>query len=467
MSRQQKRANERKNNKTAFQKLCLAAGEGVGKAVAFSFRAGKPRRRGGAEKRGTDYPAAGGGAGQEQPLRRARILAIEVPGTAQRHAAIDHDHAAEARRRTGRHYLARCAAQRAWYHRHRGRRRRQHRAMYFTLRGFNARNDMFIDGVRDSGSYFRDSFNFDSVEVLKGPSSTYFGRGSTGGIINQVSKVPRLDPSYNGIFSAGGNVFLRGTIDVNQPIPQVLPNAAFRINLMAHRDDVVERDKIENKRLGFAPSIAFGLGTPTQFTLSYLLQTEDNIPDYGFPYVNGRPLRTDRRSFFGLTNEDKEETTVNIGTFRLDHRFNDIFNFRNTLRYSHVDRDSAVTNATAVLPNTLNRSRPQRDTQESILGNQSDLTAKFDTFGFNHTATTGLEVSRETFDVLRWASTGPNTTIINPNNNQLPSLKTLAADSDTTRIRFRHLCRGPDQVKPVFRSRRRRPLGLLRHRRQG
>ena len=120
----------------------------------------------------------------------------------------------------------------------------------FTLRGFNARNDMYIDGVRDSGSYFRDSFNFDSVEVLKGPSSTYFGRGSTGGIINQVSKTPRLDPSYDGIFTGGGNMYLRGTIDVNQPIPQLLPNAAFRINLMAHRDDVVERDKIEVKRLG-------------------------------------------------------------------------------------------------------------------------------------------------------------------------------------------------------------------------
>ena len=223
-----------------------------------------------------------------------------------------------------------------------------------------------------------------------------------------------------------------------------------------------ERDKIEIKRLGFAPSIAFGLGTPTQFTLSYLLQTEDNIPDYGFPYVNGRPLRTDRTSFFGLTNEDKEETTVNIGTFRLDHRFNDMFSFRNTLRYSHVDRDSAVTNATAILPNTLNRSRPQRNTQESILGNQSDLTAKFDTFGFNHTATTGLEVARETFDVLRWASTGPNTTIINPNNNQSAEPENSGCRFRHERIRFRHLCRGPDQVRPVFRSRRRRPLGLLR-----
>ena len=79
--------------------------------------------------------------------------------------------------------------------------------------------------------------------------------------------------------------------------------------------------------------------------------------------------------------------------------------FRNTLRYSHVDRESAVTNATAILPNTLNRSRPQRNTQESILGNQSDLTAKFDTFGFKHTATTGLEVIAR--DLRSYHTLGP------------------------------------------------------------
>ena len=77
----------------------------------------------------------------------------------------------------------------------------------FSIRGFNARNDTFIDGVRDSGSCFRDSFNFESVEVLKGPSSTFFGRGSTGGIINQVSKAPRLDANYGGILSGGMGQF--------------------------------------------------------------------------------------------------------------------------------------------------------------------------------------------------------------------------------------------------------------------
>ena len=82
--------------------------------------------------------------------------------------------------------------------------------------------------------------------MLKGPLSTFFGRGSTGGIINQVSKAPRLDANYSGILSGGMGQFWRGTMDVNQPLTQVLPNAALRLNLMAHRDNVVERDVIES-----------------------------------------------------------------------------------------------------------------------------------------------------------------------------------------------------------------------------
>jgi catecholate siderophore receptor len=436
MSRQQKRADERKRDRTALEKICLAAGEGVSRAVAFSFAlasnafAGEPPK----QEDTFNLPTV---VVQEQnspyvvPQSSLSKFPEPLKDTPQSITIVSEKLIQEQGGTTLRDALRNVPGITVTAGEGGGA-----QGDVFMLRGFNARNDMFIDGVRDSGSYFRDSFNFESVEVIKGPSATFFGRGSTGGIINQVSKVPRLDPSYEGIFSGGSSLLLRGTLDVNQPIPQVLPNAAIRVNLMAHRADVVDRDKIENKRLGFAPSIAFGLGTPTQITLSYLLQHENNIPDYGFPYINGAPLRINRKNFYGLSKEDQEKTWVNVGTLRLDHRFNDIFNLRNTFRYSHVDRDSAVTNPTAVLPNTLNRSRPQRDTQESILSNQTDVTAKFETYGFKHTVTTGLEISRETFDLVRWASTGPNTTIINPNNSQLPAAKTLAADSDTRAIGF-------------------------------
>jgi catecholate siderophore receptor len=308
---------------------------------------------------------------------------------------------------------------------------------------------MFIDGVRDAGSYFRDSFNIDSVEVLKGPSSTYFGRGSTGGIINQVSKTPRLDPSYEGTFTGGSDFYLRGTVDVNQPLPMISPTASLRLNLMAHRNDVSERDFAKNKRLGFAPSISFGLGSPTQFTLSYLTQYEDNVPDYGLSFFHGKIIHVDRNTWYGLAKRDHERTWANVGTAKLDHRFSDQLSLRNTSRFSHVDRNSqpthpvtictVVTDCTlpgSVLSTNINRTRNLRDSQESILSNQTDLTAKFDTWILKHTLTTGLEFSRETFDIKRWASSGPITSLFNPDHNQLPTPKTVLANSATTAFGF-------------------------------
>ena len=87
-----------------------------------------------------------------------------------------------------------------------------------TLRGFSARNDIFLDGIRDFGMYTRDTFNLEAVEVLKGPSSVLFGRGSTGGVINQVSKAPRLTPYYTFTGTDGTGPFFRAAIDINQPI---------------------------------------------------------------------------------------------------------------------------------------------------------------------------------------------------------------------------------------------------------
>ena len=245
MSRQQKRANERRLRKTAFQKISLAAGEGVGRAVAFSFALASNAFAAEPKKEEPIRAAAGGRARSKQPVRRARILAIEIPRC---HSKRYRNRSPSCRKNSSKNRPAplcamRCAmcpaslsppAKAA-----------EHQGDVFLLRGFNARNDTFLDGVRDSGSYFRDSFNLDSVEVLKGPSSTFFGRGSTGGVINQVSKRPRLDPSYEGIFSAGAGPLFRGTVDINQPLPQTLPNAALRLNLMAHSDDIVGRDKVD------------------------------------------------------------------------------------------------------------------------------------------------------------------------------------------------------------------------------
>jgi catecholate siderophore receptor len=291
-----------------------------------------------------------------------------------------------------------------------------------SIRGFNARNDIFLDGMRDQGSYFRDTFNLEAVEVLKGPSALYFGRGTTGGIINQVSKLPRLEGFYSGALSFGNGFLARGTGDINQRIGET---TALRVNFMGFLDQIPDRDDVEQKRFGFAPSVTFGLGTSTQLSFSYFLQHEDNLPDYGLPFLFGKPPDVNRSNFYGLATRDVEYTWVNIATLRLDHRFNEHLSLRNMLRYSNVDREAFVSpprisgNPT---PNTplsqiiVAPNHPGRDTGESIIDNQLDLLARFQTFGFNHTLLTGFEIGAESFDAVRYAFTNiPTTPLVNPN----------------------------------------------------
>jgi catecholate siderophore receptor len=138
-----------------------------------------------------------------------------------------------------------------------------------TIRGYSARNDLYLDGVRDWGSDSRDVFNLEAVEVLKGPSSTMFGRGSTGGLVNEVSKTPLRIPLYEVQATAGAPALWRATADINQPFDG---GAALRLNLMVQDNDVAGRDEVHTMRWGIAPSFAIGLGGPTRLTFSYFHQ---------------------------------------------------------------------------------------------------------------------------------------------------------------------------------------------------
>src|SRR5688572_27626078 len=132
-----------------------------------------------------------------------------------------------------------------------------------TLRGFSARNDIFIDGVRDIGPQTRDPFNLEQVEVVKGPASVFSGRGSTGGTINLVSKAPGRDRFFGGTLNLGTDDTKRVTADINAPLADRI---GFRLNFLAHDSGVAGRDVVENQRWGVAPSLAFGLGTTTRLT---------------------------------------------------------------------------------------------------------------------------------------------------------------------------------------------------------
>jgi catecholate siderophore receptor len=437
MSRQERRASERRRNKI-LHTITLAAGEGVGRAVAFTFAlatnafAAEPKKE---EEfalppvvvtdKTSPYVVPNLGLQRlPEPVQNIPQSITIVP------RQVIEEQAATTLRDALRNVtgIGIAAGEGGGA-----------QGDNFTLRGFSARNDMYLDGVRDSGTYFRDSFNLEAVEVLKGPASIYFGRGSTGGIINQVSKAPRLEGFYDGAFSAGSGPFFRGTADINQPLS---PTMSLRVNAMAQHADIVDRDHVEVTRQGFAPTLTLGLGTPTQMTFGYFFQHEDNVSDQGFPFFHGKPVRVDRSTWYGLTDDDYEKTYTDIGTISLNHRFNDALNLRSAFRFSNVRRhtDPSIPQTLCAAPTNcgpgaiitgVNRSRPQRNTKESIWDSQTDLTARFDTWGFGHTLSSGLEFSWERLDTVRYASSGPATTLNNPNNGQPSNPKTLTADTLT------------------------------------
>jgi catecholate siderophore receptor len=289
-----------------------------------------------------------------------------------------------------------------------------------TLRGFSARNDIFVDGIRDFGQYTRDTFNLESVEVLKGPSAVMFGRGSTGGAINQVSKSPSLQPGRTFSLTSGYGPTVRGTVDVNQPLGDT---SALRLNLLGYYNDVVDRDEIWLSRFGIAPAYTVGLGTPTQFSAYFYYTHDEGTPDYGFPYVSGTVADVPRGNNYGLANQDFERDDVYILTLRLDHAFSDAIKMRNALRVAYYHREAAVSPpANPVVPAgtplsliTVSRGHTERDEHDSNFTEQTDFTFRFDTWGLKHTLIAGLEFSYEISDVTRWGFTNiPTTNLIFP-----------------------------------------------------
>ncbi|MDD3444048.1 MAG: TonB-dependent siderophore receptor [Zavarzinia sp.] len=224
----------------------------------------------------------------------------------------------------------------------------------FRIRGFNAKNDIYSDGLKDFGVYVRDTFNTESVEVLIGSSGSTTGRGAESGAINMTTKTPVKDDfiTLNGSFGTAPS--LRGTIDMNR---QVDDNTAIRLNLLYTEWDVAGRDVPTQSRFGFAPSIAFGLGTDTTLTIAYLHQQDHRVPDYGIPTMTtgvdfsttpgapsgmSGPAPVDRANWYG-SDIDHDDTTADIVTIRLSHQANDWLVLYNDTRYGHYTRDFLTT----------------------------------------------------------------------------------------------------------------------------
>ncbi|HEV2272105.1 MAG TPA: TonB-dependent siderophore receptor [Steroidobacteraceae bacterium] len=312
------------------------------------------------------------------------------------------------------------------------------------LRGFSAFNDFFLDGIRDSAVYTRDDFDLQSVEVLKGPGAVLFGRGSTGGAINQVSKAPLLIPFENVTAELGSNDLYRAAADLDTPIGST---AAVRLNLMGQSSAVAERDDVRSRRWGVAPAVAFGIGERDSLVLAYLHQQEDNIPDTGIPFVDGRPASVPRSAFFGLAS-DTATTDVDIFTARYRHDFSDSVSLDDTLRYGRYQFDyqfespnfgddppTATTPLTAVL---VGRDAPDSAGVATNLDDQLDLTAHFQTGFIAHTLVAGVEIARQTAEIDRYrnpfdsdANWVRETALLDPDPNEIRPAEPVTSKQDT------------------------------------
>ncbi len=315
-----------------------------------------------------------------------------------------------------------------------------------SIRGFNARTDFFIDGVRDVGGYSRDPFNVEQVEVIKGPSSSIAGRGSTGGVINLATKTPHLTASRDVSLGLGSSDYKRGTIDVNQPIDGI-DGAAFRLNAMWNDSDTPGRDAVTNQRWGVAPSLSFGVGTPTRVTADYTHLNQENVPDYGIPWVPNtnvplqeyadQPPPVDFSNFYGLTSRDYEDTRTDVATGRVEHDFGSAYSLKSIVRFGRTNRDSLIT-APRFESNTSTDIRrtdwKSRDQSDAIVASQTDLTSRFSTGRVTHALVTGLELARETSENWNRIETGgaqPTTDLFNPDSST-PYASRLVRDGAVT-----------------------------------
>ena len=330
-----------------------------------------------------------------------------------------------------------------------------------TIRGFTARNDIFLDGIRDFGSYYRDAFNFEQVDVLEGPAGVQFGRGSTGGVINQESKVPSEKEFVNVQSQFGTDLTRRITADINEPVPDTLGGTAVRANIMAQESGVAGRPYAELRRFGIAPSVSIGMNTSTRATLSYLHLTESDTPDYGLPWLNNALApggSAIRHNYYGFPDENFLKTNDDVLTLKVEHEFTPNVILRTIARGANYPRDAQITepqicsNAgasvpvggfVATLPTSavnpklacsfnadpstilVNRNQIGSKSVEGILWDQTDILLHFNLFGMKHSLAAGVEGGQEISNPIRTSYTingvnsVPYTTLLDPNVQQI------------------------------------------------
>ena len=283
------------------------------------------------------------------------------------------------------------------------------------LRGNSSTSDFFVDGVRDDVQYFRDVYNVDRVEALKGPNAMIFGRGGVGGVINRVTRQADWGQAREASIQFGSWDNKRFTADLGRGLNEAV--AVRATGLYEHSDSY--RDGFNVERYGFNPTVAFRLGPNTTLRGSYEYFHDERIADRGISSFNGRPVETDPGTFFGDPTRSPTDATVNLVSGLLEHRVNPRVTLRNRLSYGDYDKfyQNVFPGAVSAAGTTVAISAYNNATTRQNVFNQTDLIASAQTGRFGHTLLVGAEFGRQETANFRatgfFSSLGVNVTTFN------------------------------------------------------
>ncbi|HKX90937.1 MAG TPA: TonB-dependent siderophore receptor [Sphingomicrobium sp.] len=263
----------------------------------------------------------------------------------------------------------------------------------FTLRGNNTTADFFIDGIRDDVQYFRDFYNLDRVEVLKGPNAMIFGRGGGGGIVNRVTKRSTLSPFRALRVSGDGFGGFRLTGDVDQPLAA---GAGVRVNAVYEDGDSFRRH-VDLERYGINPTAGIVIGPDTRVDIGYEYFHDRRTTDRGVPSIAGEPLDGHDRTFFGDPDDSYAKADVHLARIGIDHEFGDGLTIRNKTLYGHYDKfyQNIFPNGPVVNGEVALGAYNSRNDRQNLFS-QTDLVWENRLAGIDQTLLFGVEFGRQT-----------------------------------------------------------------------
>ncbi|MDO8437779.1 MAG: TonB-dependent siderophore receptor [Nitrosomonadaceae bacterium] len=267
------------------------------------------------------------------------------------------------------------------------------------FRGNRSTGDFFTDGVRDDVQYFRDLYNIERVEVLKGANGMIFGRGGSGGVINRVTKQAGWDPIREFSFEGGSYDKKRLAVDVGHGINDV---AAVRFNSM-YENSGSYRNGVNLERFGISPTVTLKPSHRTNIVLGMEHFQDHRTSDRGIPSFNGAPVNTSPSTFFGDPRRSKADVTVTSFNSLIEHKFDSGFTFRNRTNYAMYDKFYQNVFANSVVDSAGNLklgAYNDTSTRDNFF-NQTDFSYTLNTGPVKHTLAVGVEVGRQVTDNIR------------------------------------------------------------------